>query len=96
VSENVKTGYLLAVHHERERQKAQGKSEDNSVLGWHIVVADQLALLTRTVSLARYEGLKTIATAAIPLSDRVDKEALKLGLVRLGACAQAWYETLDR
>lgn len=86
--------YLGEVAAERRRQLKQGKAEDNDNLVWHLVVADQLALITRTLSLTRYAGVKTrVSELTI---DAVDREGIKLGLVRLGACAAAWYEALDR
>jgi len=88
------TKYLAKVGAERERQRRQGKAEDNQQVEWHLVVADQLAMVTRVLSLARYEGLATKSGGQENLSPS-DREAVRLGLVRLGACAQAWYENLE-
>jgi hypothetical protein len=86
---------------ERERQRSHGKSDNHSVLGWKLVVEDQLAMITRLVSLARYNGLRTMdtkladdQTADIPLTAD-DRRAIQLGLVRLGACAMAWHQALE-
>lgn len=83
--------YTAKVGAERERQLRQGKSEDNTQVEWYLVVADQFAMITRVLSLARYEGLKTTSGKQEDLYPE-DVDAIKLGLVRLGACAQAWYE----
>lgn len=83
-------GYLEAVLRERERQKSQGKSENLTNMTWYLVVTDQLAMITRTLSLSRYRGVSTIDGEA-----EVEAGPIKMGLVRLGACAMAWYEHLE-
>jgi hypothetical protein len=88
------TYFLEAVEIERQRQIRQGKAEDNPHALWYLVVADQLALVTRELSLARYRGVAT-SSDEIRLSP-TERAAIMLGLVRLGACAAAWWEALDR
>jgi hypothetical protein len=88
------TPFLDALLRERRRQQSQKKAEDNSHVFWHLVVADQLALVTRQLSLMRYHG---VATSAGDFNVRnEDRISLQIGLVRLAACAMAWYEALDR
>lgn len=89
--------YLTKVEAERQRQLSQGKSENMAPAMWHLMVSDQLAMITRTVSLARYRGLTTI-DGSLHVEDLAPEEieAIKLGLVRLGACARAWYENADK
>jgi hypothetical protein len=88
------TNFLDAVQDERERQLAQGKAEDNSDLFWYLIVQDQLALVTRQLSLLRYHG---VTTSAEQLKfSKTDREAIRIGLVRLAACAMAWDESLGR
>ena len=86
--------YTAKVGAERQRQLRQGKAEDNTQTEWHLVVADQLAMITRVLSLARYEGLVTKSGGQENLTVG-EAASIKLGLVRLGACAQAWYEHLE-
>jgi len=90
--------FLDLVAQERERQVAQGKSDSNSLLGWHLIVSDQLALLTRQISLARYTGLATLDTETEPLEvhSKEERKAIQLGLVRLAATASAWHEAIEQ
>jgi hypothetical protein len=88
------TNFLEAVRAERERQLAQGKAEDNPHSLWYVVVADQLAMITRTFSLTRYRGVRTASTE--PELTVHEIGGLQLGLIRLAACAMAWYEALNR
>jgi len=86
---------LADIKLERERQIEQRKSDEHPDIWWFPILSYQLGLIAQLLSQSLYNQ-GTLETRAGGDDVEIDHDALRYGLIRVGAVTLAWLEQLEK